>query len=206
MSATVDSLLAAEPRLWRAGGHLPTGAPAMATGHALLDAALPEGGWPRAALAELLVAAPGSGELALLLPALRAATRSRAATLIAPPLLPYAPALALGGVTLSRLSVIQARDDRDAAWATEQALRAGSEALVVSWAPVKDARVLRRLALAAAAGGTLGVLVRELTVRWMPSPAVLRLALAPVPGGVEAEVLKCRGTPGARHLEISLYR
>lgn len=207
MATPLDSLLASEPRLWRAGRQpAPAlGVAGLATGHATLDAALPERGWPGAALAELLVAAPGSGELALLLPALVAATRGPGAVLVAPPFTPYAPALERAGVDLARLTLVEPATPRDAAWATEQALRAGCATLVVAWLTSRDARVLRRLALAAAAGPCTGVLVRESALRWTPSPASLRLALSPCAVGVEVEVVKCRGTPGARHLEIPLY-
>ncbi|MGH8045040.1 MAG: translesion DNA synthesis-associated protein ImuA, partial [Stenotrophomonas sp.] len=40
------------------------------TGHPALDARLPGGGWPPAALSEVLLAAPGQGELALVWPTL----------------------------------------------------------------------------------------------------------------------------------------
>jgi hypothetical protein len=204
MSTAVDQLLAIEPRLWRAGRRRAGVAASTSTGHAALDAALPERGWPRAALTELLVAQPGMGELSLLLPALVEATRTRTALFVAPPFVPYAPALAMAGVDLARLTVVEPDAARDAAWAVEQALRSGSCALVIAWLAVRDARVLRRLALAAEAGDCLGVLVRESSARWAPSPAALRLALAPTGQGVEVEIVKCRGTPGARHVDVEL--
>ena len=43
---------------------------AQPSGYAALDAALPGGGWPEAALVEVLLAADGLGELSLLLPTL----------------------------------------------------------------------------------------------------------------------------------------
>lgn len=61
------------PTLWRAsqlGGGRRAG---TASGHAALDAELPEGGWPHGVLTELLLPRPGLGELRLLAPALASA-------------------------------------------------------------------------------------------------------------------------------------
>src|SRR5690606_14926059 len=49
-------------RLWK-GGNSPVAPPAHATGHAVLDAALPAGGWPGSALSEILHAGEGVGEM-----------------------------------------------------------------------------------------------------------------------------------------------
>ena len=52
-------------RVWRGQAVVPPSA-SQPTGHAALDAALPGGGWPDAALSEILSAAIGIGELRLL--------------------------------------------------------------------------------------------------------------------------------------------
>ena len=56
-------------RLWR-GQPAPRPASNEPTGHAALDAALATGGWPEAALTEVLLPADGLGELRLLMPTL----------------------------------------------------------------------------------------------------------------------------------------
>ncbi|MCX8004215.1 MAG: hypothetical protein N2688_04540, partial [Burkholderiaceae bacterium] len=76
-------------RVWRAGD-LPAAdaVGVVSSGHTALDAELPGGGWPLAALTELLFDAPGFGELSLLLPAL---ARCSGPTVW---VLPHAPAAA----------------------------------------------------------------------------------------------------------------
>ena len=67
---------------------------ALVSGFDELDRRLPRGGWPLGALIELLSVAQGIGELGLFLPALsRLAHSGRYIAWIAPPYLPYAPAL-----------------------------------------------------------------------------------------------------------------
>ena len=57
------------PRVWRGSSraHSQTG---LASGYPKLDRCLPGGGWPPAALTEILTAQYGIGELRLLMPAL----------------------------------------------------------------------------------------------------------------------------------------
>src|SRR3954464_9934120 len=94
--------------VWR-GSALVHAPAAIATGFAALDAELPGGGWPGGALIELLPAAPGIGELGLVLPALaRLTAAGKHAVCLAPPHLPYAPALAAAGLDLTRLLVVRA--------------------------------------------------------------------------------------------------
>src|SRR5690606_26270509 len=98
--ATLDNLLAART-LWHAGRNPAIAADGEPTGHAALDALLPQGGWPRRALTELLLPADGIGELSLLLPTLARCTRAgERVAVIAPPYLPYAPAWQVAGVDL----------------------------------------------------------------------------------------------------------
>ena len=56
-------------QVWR-GRPAPPAASPQPTGHAALDAALPSGGWPEAALTEILLAGQGVGELQLVWPTL----------------------------------------------------------------------------------------------------------------------------------------
>ena len=176
------------------------------TSHAALDAELPGGGWPAAGLTELLLAAPGSGELRLLAPALG----ERSLLWIAPPFLPYAPALAALGLALDRLTVVTPETAADAAWAAEQALRSGALGAVLWW-EAAQARVptlpatLRRLHLAAMEGRTPLFALRPATVRAQSSPAPLRLAIEPVETQrVAVDVFKRRGPPMAAPLLLTL--
>lgn len=191
---SLDGLIGSR-RLWRGQGA--QAAPsAQPTGHAALDAALPAGGWPEAALSELLLPHAGVGELELLWPALARLSREAPGhqagmiVLVDPPLLPYAPAWRDAGVALSRLQVVRA-SGRDALWAAEQCLRSGACAAVLCWPQRADDRALRRLQVAAESGQCLGFAVREARAALNPSPAALRIAIDAAPR--QLRVLKCRG-------------
>jgi protein ImuA len=202
--------LQALPPLWRAD-RLDTTRSAAAgdaqpSGHAALDAELPGGGWPAAGLTELLLAAPGGGELRLLAPSLS----ERSLLWIAPPFVPYAPALAALGIALDRLTVVTPDSAADAAWAAEQALRSGALAAVLWW-EAQATRVptlpatLRRLHLAAMEGRTPLFALRPSAVRAQSSPAPLRLAIEPVGDAMLAvDVFKRRGPPLAAPLVLTL--
>ncbi|MBB4863216.1 hypothetical protein HNP46_002063 [Pseudomonas nitritireducens] len=161
------------------------------TGHAVLDAALPSGGWPEAALSEILLAAEGIGELQLVWPTLaRLSAAGERIVLVAPPHVPYPAAWQAAGVALEQLAIVQATG-RDALWAAEQCLRSGSCGAVLCWPQQADDRALRRLQVAAETGQTLAIAYRSQREALNPSPAALRLALDANPA--QLRVLKCRG-------------
>jgi hypothetical protein len=166
-----------------------------ASGWTELDAVLPGGGWQAGTIVELMPTAVGIGELRLLVPALaRITSAERHVTLIAPPYIPFAPALSQQGVRLERLLVIQAQQAEDILWATEQSLRCRSFGAVLAWpaAKIRD-REIRRLQLAAEAGGSTGFLYRSVDAASEASPAALRLKLRRVEGALQIDVVKCRG-------------
>jgi hypothetical protein len=174
---------------------------ALATGHAALDAALPGGGWPLGAITELCPEVPGIGELTLLMPALASLCRDgRQVVWIAPPHLPYPPALVGHGLRLARLLQVQVREVRQVPWAAEQALRCPAVGAVLAWPGTLDDRAVRRLQLAAEAGGGCGVLYRSPAVLAQPSPAALRVYLTPDNAGLRLELRKVRG--GHRHAVV----
>ncbi len=184
------------PALWRGGdADAPETVP---TGFRALDARLPGGGWPLATLIELLVPAAGVGEIRLLLPALRHLTTAageepRWVAWLAPPHLPYAPALADAGLDPARMLVVRPRAGSDRLWAMEQALRSGACAAVLGWTGAADHTALRRLKLAAEEGRTPAFLLRPAKHRGDGSPAALRLALVARDFGLDVEILKSRG-------------
>jgi len=191
----LDALLAART-LWHAGRSAAIAADGEPTGHAALDALLPQGGWPRRALTELLLPADGVGELSLLLPTLARMTRAGGiVALVAPPYIPYAPAWQGAGVDLAGLEIIQAAS-RDGLWAFEQCLRSGACSAVLGWPLQADAAALRRLQVAADSGACLGFALRDRKHAANPSPAALRLERTRDAQGVSAwQVRKCRGGP-----------
>jgi cell division inhibitor SulA len=190
-SASLDTLLSRQT-VWRAGRAPLAPARGEPTGFDVFDALLPQGGWPCAALTELLLPCDGIGELSLLLPTLARLTRAGArVVLVAPPYVPYAPAWRAAGVELSYLHVVEA-DPRGALWAFEQCLRSGACAAVLGWPLHADARALRRLQVAAGSGDCLGFAFRDRRHAANPSPAALRIEH--VPDEAAWRVRKCRGS------------
>ncbi|MBL8225999.1 MAG: translesion DNA synthesis-associated protein ImuA [Chromatiales bacterium] len=174
--------------------------PAVSSAHPALDALL-GGGWPLGVLIELLVTPPGSAELALLLPALvrlQAAEPGRACqvVLLAPPHMPYAPALQQQGLDLQRLLVVpptRRRQPADLLWAMEEALAAGACAAVVAWGDAAGRTALQRLQLAALGSDALAVLVRRPLFRRERSPAAVRLEVhTTAAAGLGIEVFRNR--------------
>src|SRR5947209_2819006 len=105
------------PAIWRGSECAPEHA-AIASGFAALDAVLPGGGWPASALTEIMLAREGIGELTLTLPALaRLQAQHRIVVWIAPPHVPYAPALAAAGIDLARFMVVRCASFADQLWA-----------------------------------------------------------------------------------------
>jgi hypothetical protein len=192
------------PGIWRRGTAAAVASDTQPSGLAELDALLPGGGWPRGALSEILIGQDGLGECSLVLPTLAMLTQARKrVALIAPPYIPYAPALAAAGVDLTQLVHIDAAA-MDTHWTAEQCLRAGCCGAVLNWLPQADYRQLRRLQLAAETGGTIGFVFRPLTAARETSPAALRLKVIAGDEGPRIEILKCRGRLGDSSQAIRL--
>jgi hypothetical protein len=185
------------PAIWR--GRSAALRSGLSTGFAALDEYLPDSGWPRTGLIEILVSRFGSGELTLLVPALATLTRAAAArwcVWVAPPLVPFAPALVSCGVVLDRIAVVGWQDARfrgdPGMWAFEQTLGSGACDAVLGWMRQVKARDIRRLQLAAERGGTFGVLFRPRRAAREATAAVLRLSIEPLVAGVRLTILKGR--------------
>ena len=206
MTALADILQ--RQAVWRGGADpAALAAPAAPTGFAGLDAELPGGGWPVGGLVEVLCSAEGIGELQIVLPALAALTAAgHRVAWLAPPHLPYAPALRAAGVRLERLTVVRAPGRRDALWAAEQALRAHAFRALLLWLPRASYAELRRLAVAAQAGPGFALAFRPPEAACESSPAVLRLALESGERQLAVCILKRRGQPLAASFPLPIER
>jgi len=144
----------------------------------------------------------------LVLPALAALSASgRRVVWLAPPHLPYAPALAAAGIDLEHLSVVHAPGRRDGLWAAEQVLRAGGCHALLAWFHDIRYAELRRLAVAAETGqGAFVALFRPAQTAQEASPACLRIAFEPAPEGLAVHILKRRGALLAKPLGIKIER
>jgi hypothetical protein len=189
-------------RLWRGAEARAARHASIPTGRPALDEAL-GGGWPQGGLTEVLGPAEGPGSLGLFMPALARLSRGgQWLAWVAPPYIPYAPALVSQGVDVRSLLWVHARPQRDTLWALEQALRSGTCAAVLGWLPRVEPVALRRLQLAAEAGDTWGIVFRPPEAARQPSPASLRLCLEARREGVEMVVLKQRGGWPSRRIFI----
>lgn len=198
-SNLLEELLRTQPALWR-GSDQHNNYTSVPTGYAQLDEVLPSGGWGVGCLTELLLEQHGIGEISLLLPGLRQVTANNDssngesggqssgqcngepggqwAAFVNPPYLPYAPALANAGINLERLLIINTDNDNDTLWATEQLLRTGLFASVVSWVNRTTAQKQRRLQLAAELGKTWTTVYRPASAQDQHSPAALRIVVS----------------------------
>ncbi len=187
--------------VWRAGQMASASIAVTSSGHAALDAELPNKGWPRRGLIELLLQQSGIGELRLLRPALQSLSGQRIA-LLQPPYLPQIAAWREWGLPPEQLLWIRAQRHADLLWSAEQVLRNGSCGALLFWQGTLRHEALRRLQLAAQASDMLCWLLRPLAFADEPSPAPLRLAVRPLPGGVQVDVLKRRGPQCAAPIRL----
>jgi hypothetical protein len=200
----VEHLLS-HPLLWRGQDAGLADTPAIATGFAALDRYLPGGGWPIAGISEIFVEYYGLGELRVLMPALAALSQcaveaKKWIVWIAPPFVPYAPALAHHGVDLNRILLVHPTDPKETLWAIEQSIRSQSSIATLAWIKKADVTALRRLQLGAEAHRCWTVLFRSPEAIDQNSPAALRFSVLPgswqsgeSPACIRIEIQKCRG-------------
>lgn len=173
-------------KVWRASTKQPSSQArsqkTLSTGHPPLDKLIQ--GWRLGITTEIGIDQTGIGELRLLIPAIKALqTRPRGpkqVLWIAPPLIPFAPALNKAGVDLSHLHIIQAKNIKDTLWACEQALASGGCAATICWThnhPLKN-REIRRLQLAAEQHNSWHILFRSHHFLQQSSVSNLRLQLS----------------------------
>ena len=199
--------LDALPNLWRAselpGLHGGIRADGIGSGFSALDEVLFDKGWPRGGLAELLLDDPGVGELSLLGPALASLSTSeeRLIAWIAPPYVPYPPALGAAGIDVSKVLIVHPDNHADALWTFEQVLKTGACSALLGWLAERELKFaeIRRLQFAARQGSTWASLFRPATAAANASPAELRLRLWPHRrsarrrGGLRLDIVKRRG-------------
>jgi hypothetical protein len=185
----------------------------VATGLAHLDALLPHGGLPMGAITELLESEGCAASGAWAVAALFAARAARAAEggarfvvwIDASGEL-YPPAALSLGLDPGALLVVRPRNANDALWSFDQAIRCRDVAASVAALPRLTMPILRRLQLAAAAGGGLGLLVRPGREGGDPSAAAVRLRVEREPSaGCSAKPL-AQGEPAAGAITIELVR
>jgi hypothetical protein len=193
MGAALDAILN-HPAVWRGSDCARVAVPSIASGFPELDAVLPGGGWPAAALTEIYAERPGIGEMQLFMPAAaRLTCAGRSIVLVAPPHIPYAPALGAHGIRLSRLILVRASSTEERFWACEQALRSPGCGAVLAWIGRASQLALKRLQLASEGRNTATLIFRS--SRAVPaSPAALRVHVSRAQSRTVVRILKRRGS------------
>jgi cell division inhibitor SulA/protein ImuA len=184
------------------------------TGFAELDMELSGAGWQKQGLTEILCDHTGIGELSLLMKGLSLDISpdkfSDAINLMwvlsaNQSWIPYAPALARGGISLERLAIVGTKSTDEALWAAEQGLKSGAcRAVLLRMNETYCSPLsLRRLLQAAIAGRSAALLSRPLAAAALPSPAGTRIVLRPEEAGVLCiELLKRRGLPPGKSVRV----
>ena len=190
--------------VWRASELAIARSTAQTTGYDLLDRELPDRGWPRSALIELLVQQNGIGEMQLLQPMSSPLSSSQRVVLIQPPYHPHLMACRAWNVNERNLLWLRPKSSSDALWATEQTLKSGNCGGVILWQTDIRPETLRRLNLAAQTTDTWFWLMRPISAASNASPSPLRIALRPVHGGLSVDIVKRRGPYCENPLFISL--
>lgn len=197
----MPGLVSLPSAVWRANQMGSYQTAVIASGHAVLDKELPNGGWPSASLTELLLPQAGIGEMQLLRPALDVIAAKRRVVLLQPPHLPQIAAWTSWRLPVERLLWIKTKHSADALWSAEQVLRNGSCGALLFWQSHVRPESLRRLHLAAHGSEIAFWMMRPLASAQEASPAPLRLALRPARGGIEIGIVKRRGP----HRDAPLY-
>jgi hypothetical protein len=181
--------------IWR-GSKISAPGRTIATGFAVLDQHLPDGGWPVGTLTEILVEDVTYSPLWLLLPALITLAPQRPwQAWIRPPAIPYAPGLHQNGLDLSKILLIRPTRHTDVLWSAEQSLRSRACSAVLFWSDKLQRAATRRLQLAAEHGQTLGICFQNHHGTNSHSMASLRLHCRHTANGVYIDIIKCRGGP-----------
>jgi len=194
--------------LWRADALGQHDAPVWSSGHTLLDAQLPGGGWPGQGLTEVLQPPAMHAEWRLLAPVLRlGASKGLTTLLINPPHEPHAVGLSQMGLSSHQWLRVRAHSAGEAAWVIEQVLKAGASTSVLAWLPHIHAAGLRRLQTCAARHAGPVFLFRPDSVEQHASAAPLRLSLQvdALTQALQVRLIKRRGPIQAEALTLSAW-
>jgi cell division inhibitor SulA len=150
---------------------VPTGVPG-------LDELLPGGGWPQVGLVEIVSPDDYADATGLVLPLLaHLGVGDRWLGMVAPPCMPRTRILQDSRINPLRLQQINPHAGRSDMWTMEYMLQDGHYRVVLGWPSCDTELVARRLANAAVAGNSLGILFRYESFSRNVSGAGLRLKL-----------------------------
>jgi cell division inhibitor SulA len=156
----------------------PASSRVMPTGVDGLDELLPDGGWPKNGLVEIVVPDGYADFMSLLMPALaRFSRQGRWIAMVAPPC--QARARLFTDSTMDPLKVLQVNPHpgRSALWTAESMLQSGDCSVVLAWPNCNTELMDKRLLNAAASGKALAILVRYEGLSMPRSAVDVRLKL-----------------------------
>ncbi|MAK55702.1 MAG: cell division protein [Pusillimonas sp.] len=195
------------PALWRASQLAQGRQHVVPTGYAVLNRELPSGGWPNSTFIEILPAEIGTGEISLLMPALKQAVHNnqRRIIFLNCPLVPNALCWLNWQLNPNNLVWVHPKQSNQVLWATEQILRHDAGAALLVWLPLNmPLAAMRKLHLAAQRSTSLFFGIAETAHQHRSSPAPLRLGLKGAPGGIHINIIKRQGPTHAGPLFIPL--
>lgn len=205
--SSINQLLK-NPALWQAA-QVDTTRLTHSTGFTELDMQLADGGWPKAAVTELLLPHAGVGELRLLSPMLsKLSAQQGYVVLVDPPFLPYAPALNKQGLNLNKLLVIRSKTVEQAIWASYQALTSQCCSVVLTWLSGLSSykNEIRKLSLGARQGDCWSFVLRDEKAKQHPSAAKLRVLLSmATQGSTKLSIIKQPGGWNCREVQLNLF-
>jgi len=156
----------------------PASSRVMPTGVDGLDELLPDGGWPKNGLVEIVVPDGYADFMSLLMPALaRFSRQGRWIAMVTPPC--QARARLFTDSTMDPLKVLQVNPHpgRSALWTAESMLQSGDCSVVLAWPNCNTELMDKRLLNAAASGKALAILVRYEGLSMPRSAVDVRLKL-----------------------------
>jgi cell division inhibitor SulA len=149
-----------------------------------LDELLPDGGWPRDGVVELIVPDMLADGMGLVLPVLRRlGQQGRMIAMVTPPFEARASLYADAEINANRLLQVNPHPGRSALWTVESLLETGACAAVLAWPGCNTELMGKRLQKAAAQGRSLCVLFRYEGLATRYSAVDLRLRLDVSPAG-----------------------
>ncbi|KID58305.1 hypothetical protein JF50_06420 [Pseudoalteromonas luteoviolacea] len=161
----------------------------QSSGYDALDACL-EGGFPMPGIVDIQCQL-GMGEVALLIPFIRAQTRL--CVMINPPANVNAHALKHQNIATELIWVLSISEPNNALWAAEQCLKSGVCSSVLLWHQALQVHQVKRLMLSAQTGQSLCCLLRENRVQVGSLPVSLSMQLSPRSEGLNIKVTKLKG-------------
>lgn len=204
MNPTLETLIN-KRAIWQ-GKYTPKPENTARSGYPELDEQL-GGGIPQQGVIDLQ-SDIGIGELRLLLPYLRDRhqQQQRLLVYIAPPIVINSEMLAAYGVELSRLLIIEPKNEQEALWAAEQCLKSGCCHSVLLWQAQLQVHQVKRLQLASQQGAALQVMFRPVQSMAMGLPTTLSLQLSPDHAGIKVTIRRRKGGRRSEPFQINMHQ